>query len=442
MESVNQTPPASSSSAVSEKFSARTKDIFKRVSGGEHILKQAPNAPVATGVEPRGTNAPSVIDTPEFDINPPQKTEIVPQKIESALKADNALRAHDALPEDFVPEDPSDEIDQLIDPKENIGLHLKKFRTKLKSVNKDLRSQREENETLKKKVTDYESGLAVPETLAQMQARIDQLETYEKLYNFKASPVYQQKFAQPLQEEHQKLKDLATEYDIDKESLNSVLSAGSAQETNRLLSQLFTDEVGALEAKSILRNIKKIQNEAGEAEKEPASALVRMQTENERIIQDRRAREHATIANVSKDAWVEALQHLRVDNRFPEITYREGDTEHNEKYVRPLLTKAGYEYGKMIKEIAQNGITKDVSRAIARMTQLSHQAAVVGLERDRLQKRVQELEGLLNSKVGITRPGVNSTSGGNSVSSNGTTKAVGAQNAGRRVLEKVLGKQA
>lgn len=345
---------------------------------------------------------------------------------------------------EYVPEDPTDEIEAALDPKEKPEGQFKKLRTKYQTAAKELRERTVELDNLKKKIKDYDEGVSVAPVTQQQLARIAELEKYETLYNFKGSPVYREKFTAPLQSEHAKLSEIAKEYNINEETVRAALNAGSSADTNRILSQAFGDEVGALEAKSIIRNIKKIQSEAMEAEREPAQALARMQEDSDRIAAEQRRQANDVIANTARSGWSESLVTLREDPRFPELSFQEGNSEHNEKYVRPILTKAGQEYGKIVRALAENGLKqmpKDLSFALAKMTQLAHQSAVASVERDALKARVMELEGRLHITNGINRPGVNSTAGGPgaAVSSNGN-KAVGPAQAARNVLSRVMSK--
>lgn len=409
--------------------SPRAVEILKRVQGTNKIVPVEPPKQEVTPAAP-----PVEVKTePEYDINPP--TAPVKEEVKAEEKKD-------PIPREYLPDDPTDEVDQLIDPKDTTGANFKKLRTKLKAVNQENRTNKEELEVLRKKVSDYENGLAVPEITQQQRDRIAELEKYEKLHNFKGSPAYVKKFAEPIRQEQEKLLELAKEYEVDPEILNKAFAASNVAETNKILSQNFKDDVGALEVKSIFNSIKKIQNEALAAEKEIETSFTRMQQESEAIVAEQRQRANQVIVNVSKEAWTDSLVELRKDTRFPEITYREGDTEHNEKYVRPILTKAGQEYGRIVSVLAKHGLTelpKDLSLALARMTQLAHLSAVTAVQRDALVARVAELEGVLNRQKSFNRPSVNGTGGGNNTV--GTSiKAVGPQNAARRVLERVTGK--
>lgn len=338
----------------------------------------------------------------------------------------------------------TEEVDQFISANEK-GISeqtgFKNLRTRLKTVTHQSKAQAAELETLRKKVTDYESGLAVPEITAEQTARIAELEKYEKLYNLKATPAYREKIIAPIQAETAKLQSLAKDYGVSDEVLQAAFAAPTAAETNRILSQHFQDDVGALEAKSLIKNIRGIRAEAAELEKEPAQAFTRMQEESDRIVAEKRARANESIVHTSKDSWVESLTELRADPRFPELSYREGDTEHNEKFVRPILTKAGQEYGKMVKALAEHGLTempKDLGVAMSKMVQLAHQSGILAHQREVLSARVAELESLLKINNGLNRPGVTSNSSAPAPARMNGRPGVGAENAARNVLSRVL----
>lgn len=421
METNEQTPSAPKVS--------RAAALVNRVQAEMQPKPPVEAPPVVQSVKPAPKQEAVAVPTDrpnEYEINPKPK-QVSPEKPVST----------------DVIEDPTGEIEQIAGKEsENDSSVIKKMRSALKNATQQVKSHSTELEMLRKKVTDYENGLAVPEVTAAQLARIEELEKYEKLYNLKATPAYREKYVKPIEEEKAKLQSLAKDYGVTEEVLNAAFNAPTAAETNRILSQSFQDDVGALEAKSLLRNIKKIQSEAQEAEKEPVQTFSRLQEESDRIMQEKRQRANEAIVHTSKDAWSEALLSLREDNRFPELVYREGDTEHNEKYVRPTLTKAGQEFGKIVKTLAQNGLTempKDLGIAMSRMCQLAHQAGILAHHREQLANRVAELENLLGIKNGLDRPGVNSTGGG-MVTSNQTSRGVGVKNAARNVLSRVMGK--
>ena len=436
------------------KTAPRALEILKRVPGGSRLLPvemqgapkpvERPKVPAVIESAPvveESKEAASKGDEWEFDLDPVDKEAPVveAQKEGASVETPPAPKEEPKtlMPEDLLPEDPTDEIDQMIDPKSNIKENFKKFRTKLKSLNQVNRDNAAELEALRKKVKDYDDGLAVPEITQKQAERIEELEKYEKLHNFKGSAVYQEKFAEPLARDVEAVNKLAEDYKIDPSVLHAAYGAKSEQETNKLLLNAFKDDVGALDAKSLFRSMKKTQAEARAAEADIENSFTRMQQENDQLLFQKRVKANEAIKRVSKDSWAESLIELRKDSRFKEIQYVEGDTEHNEKYVRPILTKASQEYGRTIKILAEHGLTelpRELAMKFARSDQLAHYSAVLLEEKNNLQQEVARLNKLVNDRGYGRRPGVNNTSAGATPSSNGTSSV----SAGARVLARVM----
>lgn len=314
---------------------------------------------------------------------------------------------------------------------------LKKLRGTLKTLSKQNDTYKTELETARKRVTDFETGLVMPEMITQLQSRVEELSKYEEMVNLKKSPAYKKKFIDPLAAENEKLNTMAREYGVAPEVLAAARNAESVADSNRILSQAFRDNIGALEAKNIISNIKRIEREAKDAESSPSQAITAMQAEHEEYIRAEREREAGVIANTARDAWTDSISELRKDNRFPELQYRDGDTEHNEKVVLPILTRAGQEYGKLVKALVDNGLKsmpKEVSIAMSKMVQLAHQAGILAVERSKLSARVTELEGLLKDRHSTNRPGMNNRPAN---STQDTSKPVGPAAIARAALNRV-----
>lgn len=369
-------------------------------------------------VQKKMTVAAPVTPAPEVVPEPPKVIDAKPPEVATKYEIDPPKPEAPKIltEEDFVPDEPGEELDKEI--------NFKNLRTKLKTTNKTLKEKEEALKTASKKLEEYESGLTMPEYMSQRLARIEDLERIEEIHNLKGSPAYREKVLLPIAEQETKLGELAAGYNIDPNTLKAALEAPNVAEQNRILSQAFKDDVGALEAKSIFNSIKKIQNDALELEKKPKAALARIQEETRRIEESRRQAANEGIVHASKDAWREALQTLKEDPRFPALVYREGDTEHNE-IVREILTRAGQEYGKMVKGMADAGATvlpKDLGVAMARLNQMAHQAAILAIELDKSKQRTAELERQMGIRMTTDRPSLHSNGTGttSSAPSNGS----------------------
>jgi hypothetical protein len=305
-------------SEVIERKTSRAAGLLRRVQGDKVIVPIPPSMEAQVPPEPPKMTPPPVIETDyafeEASPLPPAPAAAVEKPVEEPKKV---------IPKEYLPEDPTDEIDQLIDPKATTGENFKKLRTKLKSTNDEARRLREEHEAAKKKLQDYENGLNVPKVVEEQTERISKLEVYERLYNFQQSPVYEEKFAKPIRETQEKLAGIAKDYGVPLETLNKAFATENVAELDNILSQSFRNQIGALEVKGLIGKIKGIQREAQEAEKEPVQALARMQAENDAIIEDRRARANEVIKDTSRGAWNESLGLLREDARFEFLTFKD-----------------------------------------------------------------------------------------------------------------------
>lgn len=412
---------------------SRAFEVLKRVGGKVIPVETPPSVADEKGAAtpPAKIESAPASDDAIFDLQEPKAPEAPPQA--EPVKAD--------LQDDDL-EGITDDVEKLADPDAYNSKGFKALRSKLQEKTKILKAQETELAELRKKAKDYEDGLAVPELTQKQADRIAYLERFEKLYALKQSPVYEEKFAKPIRAEQERLKKLAEEYQVPLEKLNEAFAAGNVAETNRILSASFRDDVGAIEAKSIFREIKKIQDAAAEAEKEPEITFAKMQEENAKIVQERIRKANEGIVNVAKESWGESLQDVRQTGKFPELTFREGDTEHNETYVRPTLTKASQEYGRIVRELGKHGLTalpKDVATALARMTQYAHGYAIAAVQRDAALARVAELEGLMQQR-GWNRPSVSGTAP--DVAPRSPSVPMTPEARGMRLLEKSAGKRA
>lgn len=427
--------------------SKRAVEILRRVPGGDKIVAMEEKVPPKTVTSTPPVDDKKVLpkgDTTDegFEMNPAGDTgtqQEPPKTIDTSKEP-----VEEGLPNDFIPDDP-DEVDEVIDKKATIKQNFINLRTKLKAKNKEWKTLKEKVEGLEKENTDFKTGVAIPEIVEKQNERLAHLEKFEHLYNFEGSPYAQETFIKPIIAEEQRLEELAKGYaNVTPDVLKTIMNAETEAQRNKLLITAFGDEVGAFEAKTIIRNIQRIKGEFEKARTEPSKSLAKFQSENDRILAARRQAANDGIIHAAKSGWSESLTHLRADDRFPEITFREGDTEHNDNYVRPILTKASQEYGRFIRTLAENGLEqlpKDESIALARFCQLGHQAAVIGIERDKLAKRVAELEAVIQKRTHLNRPSING--GGDSTGQRPSVPGkvgVGAENAGRKVLARVSGK--
>ena len=126
----------------------------------------------------------------------------------------------------------------------------------------------------------------------------------------------------------------------------------------------------------------------------------------------RRANQRQSVASNSRDAWLESLAELRKEGKYQELTYMDGHDKHNEEIVKPLVTRASQEFGRIVKELAENGLEalpKEVAKGIAQSIQIKHQGLLAIAERDALRAELDSLKQSINRSNVVNRP---SASGG------------------------------
>lgn len=369
--------------------------------------RKAAESPVAP-VVPSDVNATDAI---EYDLDPKVK-----KTSETKVASDNKTTE--------VPTEDT-ELDTLVNDEKAppVAENFKRLRLKLKETAHSLKEAKSAQAETVKELEGYKTGSVLPEVLMEKENRIAELERYEKLHSLKTSKEYQEKFVQPLSGLRNKLHEMAADYELPKEVMDQALGIRNKAELNRFLANNF-DEVGALEAKQVINQINSIQEDARDAEAEPAKALDNLIEEHARVDEFRDAERRSRIADISKDTWVESLVSIREEGKIPELIMKESDPTHNDKFVKPILQAAASEYGRLVRALAEGGLKtmpKDLGYALARMVQLAHASAVSIESRAAAMKHAEDLERNIDRTASYYRPQIGSAGGG--VSGSPDTKA-------------------
>lgn len=366
--------------------------------------------PLSPPIEPQ-----SVIKEVETKREEQISSEITtPEKVEAPETTDIKYDINPEIPKSDIktdatePETKQEEPEPAPNSKEE---NFKKLRQKLHETNTIIKDKEDKLKSLEEKVKKYETGEELPDVLKAKEERIQELEKYERLHALKLSPAYKERFIKPLNVLKERLSDIAADYEIPSNVLEQALNITNRRELNSFLAEHF-DEVGALEVKQVISDAQKLNFEAKEAEKEPAKALQALESDFENISQQRRLRANQSIVETSKEAWIDSLIDIRKEGRIQELIEKESDPEYNEKFVRPLLTAASSEYGKLVTMLAKNGLEtlpKDVAYALARMVHLAHASAVSIDEREEAKREVREIEQNTQRTTRYLRPQVGSS---------------------------------
>lgn len=389
------------------------------------LIQQASADTATAVVAPAASPAPSTVPTSmeqQALAGPTMDSEAISNLLQEALTAptsplapkagapaadpntkEPAASPAEAAPIAPAPEGEGDEIADV--PNVPAAENFRKLREKVKHTTKTLAEVKAEKDALEVKVKDYETGKEAPEVVRSMGTRIAELEHFEKLHSLKTSKEYRDAFIRPLEQLQSKAAQMAEEYGVPGEVLNRALGLRN-RDLNGFLEQHF-DSVGALEMKGVINQMQHIRTKAGEAELEPARVLEQLRTEHDQIQTHRKMQQREVIVNRAKDGWQRAMAAVRQEGKARELIYREGDTKHNENFVKPVVEAAGKEYGKLVRILAEHGLEElpeEVSYALSRMTLLAHASAVSIDSREAALRHAEEIEANTKRVDSYNRP--------------------------------------
>lgn len=361
-----------------------------------------------TVVEPP---APADATAEGYEINPKPKDAPLDTPVEEPKAEEPKVEA---------PPDPDAEIEKLLEDVPNVPAaeNFKKLRTKLRETARTAIEVKEANARLEATLQKYTTGEVLPEVLLEKENEIQRLSRYEKLHSLKTSKAYQEAFVKPLDSLQSRIGALAADYDIPKEEVSGfvaeALSITKQSDLNRFLADHF-DDVGALEVKQLINQTRDLQTKAKEAENEPGKALDALMEEHRRIEEFRDAERKSKVSSMSRDTWADSLLKIREEGQVPELILKDNDPEHNDTYVRPILSAASQEYAKLVNLLAENGLqhlSHDLGYALARMVQLAHASAISIRSRNEALKHAEEIERNTRRTSNMVRPPIGSSGGG------------------------------
>ena len=327
------------------------------------------------------------------------------------------------------PIEPPKEEDPEIDPvvaealdgkKEN----FKNIRKALSETKAALKEKEKALEETSSKLKAYDTADELPPGVAaQIKERDDKiakLSKYESIVALKTSDAYKEKFIKPVESIKQKLNAIGKDYSIPPDVMQKALELKNTRSLNAFLSDNF-DVVGATEVKQLITQAQELTNKAVEAEKEPVTVMQQIEAETAQVRNMQRAAQIDNIVKQSKSAWVRSLTKISEEGKVLELIPSDTDEEFNQKIVTPIREKAAHEYGKIVKALADKGLTElddDLGFAISKMVQLAIASSVAIETRNRAQQETEILKTNTVRNNKFIRPtlggGVNSSPGASS----------------------------
>lgn len=300
----------------------------------------------------------------------------------------------------------------------------------------ELKTQVEEREAvtaqLQQELEKYKTGEALPDVVKQKEARISELEKYERLHALKLSPEYQRKYVEPLTQLREKALTLAKEYDVEPDILDEALGIESKRELNSYLREHF-DDMGALEVRDLIFKIRETDQAAQEAEREPAQSFEKIKEEFQReqaAVENRRIN---SITTNAQNGWVEALTELRAKGDYPELEMSEA--------TAPIIQGASEEYGKFVTLLGRAGLKDlpaEAAKILAKRFQLSQAASITAQSRNAHYNRAQDVLATAQRHAPMVRPAIG---GGTPASVQEPRKPQSPKEAAQVLLDQVLQKR-
>ena len=358
---------------------------------------------------------------------------------------DETRKTDEAEPAKAEPvEKPTEEIDPVV--AEALSGKQENFRNIRKALGETkttLKTKEQELAEVTSKLKAYETLEELPEPikaqLREKDERIEKLSKYESLVALKVSDGYKSKFIKPIEGIKQKLTSIGDEYGIPENIMQEALNLKSGRALNTFLSDNF-DMVAATDVKALISQVQDLEKQAEEAEKAPSVAMQSLEAETSQARQLQRAGEIDGIVRQSKSAWAKSLDKIKQEGLILELIPSDNNEEFNNKIVTPIREKAASEYGKIVKALADRGLTHlddDLGTALAKMVQLAIASSVAIETRSRAQAESEELRANTTRNNKFIRPAL----GGNVNSSPGmSTAPKSPTDAADMALNAVMGK--
>lgn len=354
--------------------------------------------PVTTPAEqPQTVQPPATTPAEQPQTVPLPNTEVTPpvddgtSALQSLLDSEEPANFEDETPPP-PPETQEPELPETLDESESPQQSFANLRKALKATKAEREQAAKKVQELEQRVAKFQTGEEIPEPLKDVHARVTELEHYKNLVSLKANPEYEKQVLAPLTDTKTKLLELAKAYGVAPEKLGNVFNNRDVKFRNTQLAGLLKDPVAVLEAKNLLTQIDNLHDTQAHFEKQPGIALEQMvaaeiETRNQNV------RERlGTVRTNSSSAWVKALNDIRKEGKIFELIPQEGNHEHNQKWVNPIVDKAAKQYGLIVKSLVEAGLRELPEKAAYAIARAVQQAYAAGSAAESRQLAIEEAD--------------------------------------------------
>lgn len=315
----------------------------------------------------------------------------------------------DNLPEEDAVELNTEEApveDPLVEKRKSKETNMKNLRNALKASRDrvaELEAQADVHTKELEKLAELETLKA---EIKEKDERLEQLKSYEDLVSLYGTEGFKEKFYDSVTEIRNQAINLAADYGVSEEVLDTAFNITNQRELNEYLSNWF-DTFAVQDIRNYIRDAQKIVADREHAESEPAKARELLLTNVAKRKEAERVQARENLKNVGSTAWTEMVSlYGNKDSGVSLLQEKHGNSSHNA--VREgILQGASNEYGKMLAILADNGLKElpaSAAKALAARFQLGESAAYALVQAENLKREVGELKEELRKFNEYQRP--------------------------------------
>ena len=301
-------------------------------------------------------------------------------------------------------EDPVE--DPLVEKRKSKETNMKNLRNALKASRDrvaELEAQADVHTKELEKLSEIDTLKA---EIKEKDERLEQLKSYEDLVSLYGTEGFKEKFYDSVTEIRNQAINLAADYGVSEEVLDTAFNITNQRELNEYLSNWF-DTFAVQDIRNYIRDAQKIVADREQAESEPAKARELLLTNVAKRKEAERVQARENLKNVGSTAWTEMVSlYGNKDSGVSLLQEKHGNSSHNA--VRDgILQGASKEYGKMLAILADNGLKElpaSAAKALAARFQLGESAAYALVQAENLKREVGELKEELRKFNDYQRP--------------------------------------
>lgn len=316
-------------------------------------------------------------------------------------------------PDEVVQDHQEEEVDLSDLPEEPAAQNFKKLRESIKTERQLRRQLEKERDEFKSGFESYEKGEKIPEVLQAKESRIQELEKYEQIIDVQRSREYQELVVKPIRATSTEFKKLAVDYGVPEDKAHAfadqALKIDNVKDRNAFLSKYFTDEAGLMEARSHVKKLLDLGQQAIEAEKKPLELKQDLQAQFATREAEERKNRVVAFESTLKSAWHSALDKTAKEGVYKEFVMDPTNPEFNKKVVEPIQHKASIQLSALVKKLELHGLKElpqDIAEGMARMVLLAVGGAMSLNEKNKAIKEANGYRETANNLNTYFRPSI------------------------------------